>query len=118
MESNHIRKCTNANKMYFKAFTEKNVLALSNIYSPNVTLTDWTGQWIKSENVILENLNFFQNDFNLIVNTIVVDVDNNMNMVRTINDITIELGQETINVIDEILFDQHGKIYSITARIK
>jgi hypothetical protein len=118
METGHIRKCVNANKMYFKAFSEKNLTALLNIYSTHVTLTDWTGQWVTVDEVITENSNFFQNNFNLIVNNIVVAVDDNMSMVKTLNDITIEIGNESINVIDEILFDKDGKIYSITATKK
>ncbi len=118
MEPGHIRKCVNANKMYFKAFNEKNLTSLLNIYSTYVTLTDWTGQWFTVDEVITENSKFFQNNFNLIVNNIVVAVDDNMSMVKTINDITIEIGNESINVIDEILFDKDGKIYSITATKK
>jgi orotate phosphoribosyltransferase-like protein len=118
METGHIQKCVNANKMYFKAFNEKNLTALSNIYSNYVTLTDWTGQWITVDEVITENSNFFQNNFNLVVNNSVVAVDDNMSMVKTINDITIELNNESIDIIDEILFDKYGKIYSITATKK
>jgi hypothetical protein len=41
-----------------------------------------------------------------------------MNMVKTINDITIEIDGNTIDVIDEILYTNNGKIYSITATKK
>jgi len=113
-----MRRCSNANKMYFKMFNEKNLTALSNIYSNYVTLTDWTGQWITLDKVIVENSKFFQNDFNLVVNNTIFEIDENMNMVKSVNDITIELNNESIDIIDEILFDKYGKIYSITAKIK
>lgn len=118
MESNHIRRCTNANKMYFKFFNEKNLTALTNIYSNYVTLADWTGQWFTVDEVILENSKFFQNNFNLVVNNTIFEIDNDMNMVKSINDITIELNNESIDIIDTILFNKYGKIYSVTAKIK
>jgi uncharacterized pyridoxamine 5'-phosphate oxidase family protein len=118
METGHIQRCSNANKSYFKAFSEKNLSALSHMYSNGVLLTDWTGQWVQKDNVLLENSNFFQNNFNLSLHNTIFEIDNNMNMVKTINEITIEIENETINIIDEILFDKDGKIYSITATKK
>jgi hypothetical protein len=118
METGHIQKCSNANKMYFKAFNEKNLSALSHMYSSGVILTDWTGQWMQRDSVLMENSRFFQNNFILSVHNTIFEIDDNMNMVKTINDITIEIENEVINIIDEILFDKDGKIYSITATKK
>jgi hypothetical protein len=118
MEPTHIKKCVNANSAYFMAFNQKNLDALKHMYFGHITLTDWMGNWIGLDAVLLENSNFFKNEFNLVVNSTTVDIDNNMNMVKTINDITIEIDGNTIDVIDEILYTNNGKIYSITATKK
>jgi len=103
------------NALYFKSFNEKNLNVLSTIYSPNVILKDWVGEWVGKDNVLHENRKLFENEFTLIVENTKMLFDEDMGMNRTINDIVIEINGETIKAVDDILFDSRNKIYSITA---
>ena len=103
------------NALYFKSFNEKNLNVLSTIYSPNVILTDWVGEWIGKDNVLHENRKLFQNEFTLTLENTKLFFDEDMGMNRTINDIVIEINGETIKAVDDILFNSNNKIYSITA---
>ena len=103
------------NALYFKSFNEKNLNALSTLYSPNVILKDWIGEWVGKDNVLHENRKLFKNEFTLTLESTKFFFDENMGMNRTINDIVIEIGGETIKAVDDILFNANNKIYSITA---
>ena len=100
---------------YFKAFNEKKLKSLSTLYSSGVILKDWVGEWVGIDNVLNENRKLFQNEFILTVENTKITFDEDMNMNRTISDIIIEINGETIKAVDDILFDNNNKIYSITA---
>ena len=114
---NDVNNCNHINNLYFKAFNEKDLDVLaSQLYSPNVVLKDWIGEWVGRDNVLLENKKFFENEFTLTVENTIMGFDNDMHLVTAKNDIVIEIGGETINAVDEIVFEQNtSKIRSITA---
>jgi hypothetical protein len=85
------------------------------MYSPNVVLKDWVGEWVGRDAVLMANKDLFKNEFTLTIENSEVTIDNDMNMVRILNDIIIEIGGETIKAVDDILFNSNNKIYSITA---
>ena len=103
------------NDLYFHQFNRKNINNLINIYSPNVVLKDWVGEWVGRDAVLMANKDLFKNEFTLTVENSTITIDNDMNMVRILNDIVIEIGGESITAVDDILFDSNNKIYSITA---
>jgi hypothetical protein len=104
------------NKMYFKEFNNKQIGNLAGIYSPNIVLKDWVGDWVGRDAVLMENKKFFKNDFTITVENSVVGFDNDMKLIKIKNDIVIEINGETIKAVDDILFNKNdNKIYSITA---
>jgi len=114
---NDVNNCNHINNLYFKAFNEKNLDVLaSQLYSPNIVLTDWIGEWVGRDNVLLENKKFFENEFTLTVENTIMGFDNDMHLVTAKNDIVIEIGGETIKAVDELVFEQNSSlIRSITA---
>jgi hypothetical protein len=111
-------ECIGYTAQYFKYFNEKNLTKLSELYFFGITLEDWVGRWVGAEEVLEMNSNLFQNEIEILVNSIHVGIDVNMNMIKTISDITIHINGETINAIDELMFTSDFKIYNITARKK
>jgi hypothetical protein len=103
------------NDLYFQEFNNKNLNNLISMYSPNVVLKDWVGEWVGRDAVLMANKDLFKNEFTLTIENSEVTIDNDMNMVRILNDIIIEIGGETIKAVDDILFNSNNKIYSITA---
>ena len=103
------------NDLYFREFNNKQIGTLTAMYSPNVVLKDWVGEWVGRDAVLMENKKFFENEFTLTVEDSVLSIDNDMGMVRIKTDIVIEINGETIEAVDDILFTRENKIYSITA---
>ena len=59
---------------------------------------------------------FFENEFTITVENTIMGFDNDMHLVTAKNDIVIEIGGETINAVDELVFEQNAsRIRSITA---
>jgi ketosteroid isomerase-like protein len=112
-----ITSCKHINNLYFKAFNNKNLdVLMKECYNFDVVLKDWIGEWVGIDAVLLENKKFFENEFTITVENTQMDVDGDVMLVRATNDIVIEIGGETINAVDVILFDMNSsKIRSITA---
>lgn len=96
-------------KKYFDAFSSKDLNKLSEIYSDKVCLIDWDGTSVGSKNVLDVNEVLFKHDFQLKVLDIVQHDD------RTFNTLLIEIGGETLEVMDVIKFGKDSKIEYIRA---
>jgi hypothetical protein len=94
---------------YFEAFASKDLEKLSEIYSDGINLIDWVGTWIGSKNVLDANKELFKNDFKLKVLDTIQSKD------RTFNTILIEIGGETLEVMDVIKFNKEFQIEYIRA---
>ncbi len=106
---NEIKNFIIKTEEYFQAFASKDVAKLSELYSDEINLIDWVGTWVGSKNVLDANKELFKNDFELkVLDTI--QHDN-----RTFNTILIEIGGETLEVVDVIKFDKDFKIEYIRA---
>jgi hypothetical protein len=86
----------NLNNLYFKAFITKDIELLKNLYSDEVVLIDWTGQW-------------YGIDYELIVTE--TNIIDNM----TYNSIVIRFDDGPIDVLDVLYFDENNKIKKIRA---
>ncbi len=106
---NEIKNFIIKTEEYFQAFTSKDLETLSEIYSDNINLVDWVGTWVGSKNVLDANAELFKNDFELKVLDITQYED------RTFNTILIEIGGESLEVMDVIKFDKDFKIEYIRA---
>lgn len=104
------------NNKYFEAFQNKDLVELRTLYNPSINLTDWTGEWIGIDTVLDENEAFFKNRFTLtVVSTNEFYAEGAENPIGYSNNITIEVNGETLNIIDELIFDNDYKINSIYA---
>lgn len=102
---NNIIKLT---EQYFKCFIEKDIKGLRELYDENVTLKDWDVQSVGIENMIRSNTSLFLLNYNLVINKI--SVSENVSF----NSITIDFGNEKIEVLDVIEFN-NDKIVSVRA---
>jgi hypothetical protein len=96
-------------KKYFNAFSSKDLSKLSEIYSDEVCLIDWDGTSVGSKNVLNANEELFKHEFQLKVLDTIQHDD------RTFNTLLIEIGGETLEVIDVIKFGKDAKIEYIRA---
>lgn len=96
-------------KEYFDAFASKDLNKLSEIYSDGINLIDWNGTWVGKKDVLTTNKELFQNDFELKVLDSVQYED------RTFNTLIIEIGGESVEVIDVIKFNKYFEIEYIRA---
>jgi hypothetical protein len=97
--------------LYFKLFSDKNIVELSKLFHDTVTLTDWEISAVGYDNVVTANKNIFDN-----VDTIKVDVvtiAENRNIVIAELLITVN-GKDTLDVVD-VLSITDNKISSIKA---
>jgi hypothetical protein len=94
---------------YFEYFSEKNVEALSKLYSDTIILTDWNGKWNGKENVLDENKKLFERDFTLEIR----DIGQIGNKTYTFLNITVE--GDTIRVLDILEWDANYQIKSVEA---
>ena len=102
---NHIVKT----EEYFKFFQDKDLIKLENTYAFNIRLTDWIVDVMGKGEVLSSNKELFENDFKLeVIST--KQIDN-----QTYNEITIEIGDEFLNVLDVITFNDDFQIENITA---
>jgi hypothetical protein len=90
-------------------FLSKNPKGLEELYSEDITLTDWNGQW-KGRLAVLEmNENLFNNDFHLKIDEVRISGN------RTYGHIQLEIGGSTLKIVDVIDWSNDGKIKHITA---
>lgn len=95
---------------YFELFSTKNVKGLENeIYSDDVHLRDWNGEWKGKQAVLEMNENLFVNDFTMEVEDI-KQADE-----TTIVMFTLHIAGTTYKVVDIIDWDTNGKIRRILA---
>ena len=94
---------------YFKSVQDKDLANLRKMYAFNIRLTDWVVDLIGTNNVLEANEELFKNDFKLEVLS-TKQIDN-----QTYSEITIEIGNEFLKVLDVITFDEDFKIENITA---
>jgi|TARA_R110000803_G_scaffold69378_1_gene131742 hypothetical protein len=104
------------NNAYFEKFQSKDLTYLRTIYAPEIRLADWNGEWHGIDTVLDENAEFFQKNFTLtVVSTNEFYAEFAPNPIGYSNVITIEVGGETLNIVDELVFDDDYKIVSIYA---
>lgn len=104
------------NNKYFEFFQNKDLNGLRKLYADKIMLKDWLGEWIGVDSVLDENVEFFKNDFTLtLVSTTELYQEDASNPIGYLNNITIEVNGETINIVDQLLFDETYKIISIYA---
>ena len=102
---NHIVKT----EEYFKFFQDKDLIKLENTYAFNIRLTDWIVDVMGKNEVLSSNKELFENDFKLeVIST--KQIDN-----QTYNEITIDIGDEFLNILDVITFNDDFEIENITA---
>ena len=95
---------------YFELFSTKNVKGLENeIYSDEVHLRDWNGEWKGKQAVLEMNENLFVNEFTMDVEDI-KQADE-----TTIVMFTLHIAGTTYKVVDIIDWDEDGKIKRILA---
>jgi|TARA_B110000211_G_scaffold81192_1_gene95062 hypothetical protein len=94
---------------YFKSFQDKDLANLREMYSFNIRLSDWVVDLMGTNNVLESNEELFKSDFKLEVLS-TKQIDN-----QTYNEITIEIGDEFLNVLDVITFNDDFQIENITA---
>ena len=99
-------------KTYFKLFSEKNIIELSNLFSNDVVLRDWEVSVNGKESVMTINKNIFDSFKSIDVKPIFMYEDRN----TIISELVIELdNNEKIYVVDIISFNKQNKIKSIKA---
>jgi len=94
---------------YFEAFNNKSIRKLSQLYSPTVRLVDWDIDISGREEVLNANSELFNLDFELKVNK-TYQIDN-----KTFNEITITIGEDVLEIMDVITFNEKFQIENITA---
>jgi hypothetical protein len=97
-------------KRYFELFSTKNVKGLEHeIYSDEVHLRDWNGEWKGKQAVLEMNENLFVNNFTMEVENI------KQAHKTTIVQFTLHIADTTYRVVDIIDWDDDGKIKQIFA---
>lgn len=95
---------------YFELFCSKNVKGLENeVYSDDVYLRDWNGQWKGKQAVLEMNENLFVNDFQIDIESI-KQADT-----TTIVMFTLHIAATEYKVVDLIDWNDDGKIERILA---
>lgn len=98
---------------YFELFGASNLEGLSEIYSDDIHLIDWNGQWKGKEEVLKMNKDLFDsNDVEVTVHEIEQPIFRES---RVYCKISIDVGGVVLKVMDVIDFDTKGKITRIEA---
>jgi hypothetical protein len=101
---------TERTQRYFELFSTKNVKGLENeIYTDDIHLRDWNGEWKGKFSVLEMNENLFINDFTIDLEDIKV-VDQS-----TIVMFVLHISGTQYKVVDIIDWDENGKIQRILA---
>ena len=99
---------------YFKAFNEKDLDTLSELYSEDVTLKDWTGKWETKPLVLEENNNLFTSQPELKITLNRIENKSSTSYCY----ISIQLEDTKLEVLDCIYFNEEGKISHIEAILR
>lgn len=99
---------------YFKAFNEKDLDTLSDLYSEDVTLKDWMGKWETKPLVLEENNNLFTLQPNLKITLNRLETKSNTSYCY----ISIHLEDTKLEVLDCIYLNEGGKISYIEAILR
>ena len=99
---------------YFKAFNEKDLETLSELYSEDVTLKDWMGRWETKPMVLGENQNLFTSQPHLSITLNRIENKSNTSYCY----ISIGLEDTKLEVLDCIYFNKRGKISHIEAILR
>ncbi len=99
---------------YFKAFNEKDLETLSELYSEDVTLKDWMGRWETKPMVLGENQNLFTSQPHLSITLNRIENKSNTSYCY----ISIGLEDIKLEVLDCIYFNKGGKISHIEAILR
>ncbi len=99
----------NLTNLYFNSFIKKDIDILKSLYSDDVVLIDWTGQWYGIDSVLLANKNLFTIDFELVV------IETNIINSTTYNSIIIRFDDGPVDILDIVHFDETNKIKKIRA---
>ncbi len=97
---------------YFRNFADKNIEALTEMFSDDIKLTDWNIKAVGKQQVLKENQAIFDSvgHINVLVKTMAKD-DN-----VVFSELEIVIDDNTfIKVVDIIFFDAHNKISEIKA---
>ena len=99
---------------YFKAFNENDLDTLSELYSEDVTLKDWTGRWETKPLVLEENNNLFTSQPELKITLNRIENKSSTSYCY----ISIQLEDTKLEVLDCIYFNEEGKISHIEAILR
>jgi hypothetical protein len=99
----------NLTNLYFNSFIKKDIDTLKSLYSDDVVLIDWTGQWYGIDSVLLANKNLFTIDYELAV------IETNIINSTTYNSIVIRFDDGPVDILDVLYFDEINKIKKIRA---
>jgi hypothetical protein len=95
---------------YFELFSTKNIKGLEyEIYSDNVFLRDWNGEWRGKQAVLEMNESLFENEFR-IDNIQIKQAD-----ITTIVQFDLHISDTILRVVDIIDWNENGKIERILA---
>ena len=97
---------------YFRSFSQKDIVALRDMFDDHVTLRDWDINAVGIDNVLQANSRIFQG-----VKTITatpLNILSEGNFISAELEITIN-DEEQLNVVDLIELNEDGKIISIKA---
>ena len=94
---------------YFEAFNNKDLDTLSTLYSNDVRLIDWDIDIEGKEEVLNVNKGLFDLDFTLELNK-TYQIEN-----ITFNEITITIGEDVLEIMDVITFNENYQIENNTA---
>jgi hypothetical protein len=94
---------------YFMLFSTKNLDELEELYSDNITLIDWNGEWHGKQSVLDMNKTLFENNIRIDYHRI------GYSNLTTYGQITIKVNETKLKVIDVIDWTTDGKILKIEA---
>jgi hypothetical protein len=100
-------------KKYFKTFSHKDLSGMENMFSKDIRLKDWDTEARGLEDVLKINKNIFEKLESIQVNPLKIYNDGNTVVAEL--DININNGQESLLVVDVIVFDSENKILYIRA---
>ncbi len=99
--------------LYFKAFQNRDINSLEDMYASNVTLLDWDNNISGKQNVLDLNKELFKEIFTLNV------ISSKQVGNQTFNEITIKIDinkyTTVLNILDVITFNDQFRIENITA---